>query len=107
MLGTPLRGFFLVGTTRDLVSHPRSLPVDNVKRSVGFFTDVDSAAVLGCRNPMGRFDPLDLCHHLIRGGIDDGEVMPDAVRLDDPQLRLLRGPPRKKTPCTEGSQPKL
>jgi hypothetical protein len=40
---------------------------------------------------MGRFDPLDLSHDLIRGGIDDVDVITGGVRLDDPQLRFLRG----------------
>jgi hypothetical protein len=40
---------------------------------------------------MGRFDPLDLSHHLVRGGIDDVDVIPGGVRLDDPLLQVLRG----------------
>jgi len=40
---------------------------------------------------MGRFDPLDLSHNLVRGGIDDVDVIPGGVRLDDPLLRALRG----------------
>jgi hypothetical protein len=40
---------------------------------------------------MGRFDPLDLSHHLIGGGIDDVNVVPGGICLDDPQLRVLCG----------------
>ena len=28
----------------------------------------------------------DLSHHLVRGGIDDGDGIPGKVRLDEPQL---------------------
>jgi hypothetical protein len=40
---------------------------------------------------MGRFNPLDLSNHLVRGGIDDVDVVPGGVRLDDPLLQALRG----------------
>ena len=65
--------------------------VENGERLVRLFTDVDPGAVGGHRNPMGCFDPLDLSHHLVRGGIDDVDVISGGVRLDDPQLRSLRG----------------
>jgi hypothetical protein len=67
------------------------LAVDDDERVPRFFADVDSAAVRGYRNPMGRFDPLDLSYHLVRGGIDDVDVIPGGVRLDDPLLHVLRG----------------
>jgi hypothetical protein len=33
---------------------------------------------------MARFDPLDLSYYLIRDGVDDVDVIPGGVRLDDP-----------------------
>src|SRR6266850_6721213 len=40
---------------------------------------------------MACFDPLDLSHYLIRDGVDDMDVIPGGVCLDDPQLRAWRG----------------
>jgi hypothetical protein len=40
---------------------------------------------------VGCFDSLDFSHHLVRGGINDVDVIPGGVRLDDPELRFLRG----------------
>ena len=55
------------------------------------FADVDFAVVGSDRNPVRRFDPLDLAHHLVGGGIDDVDVIAGGVRLDDSQLRSLGG----------------
>jgi len=51
---------------------------------------IDAAVVLCDRNAVGRLDPLDLSHDFVRDGIDDVDVIAGGVRLDDPQLRLLR-----------------
>src|ERR1700730_4905500 len=40
---------------------------------------------------MAHFDPCDLSHHLIRDGINDVDVDPGAVGLDNPDL-VRRGP---------------
>ncbi len=80
-----------VPAQRNLLGHLKGLAIDDGERLVRFLADVDSAAVGGDRDPVARFDSLDLSHHLVRGGVDDVDVIPGGVRLDDPQLRFLRG----------------
>src|SRR5882672_3182994 len=46
---------------------------------------------------MACFDPLDLSHYLIRDGVDDMDVIPGGVCLDDPQLRAWAASREKDT----------
>jgi hypothetical protein len=72
------------------LGHLERLPVDDGERFVRLLADVDSAAVGSDRHAVGRFDPLDLSHYFVCAGIDDVNVVSGRVRLDDPELRLLR-----------------
>src|SRR5262249_1451271 len=60
-----------VPAERDSFGRLQSLSVENGDCVVRLFADVDSAAVRGHHNPVGRFDPLDLSYHLIGGRVDD------------------------------------
>src|SRR5579871_7029659 len=70
--------------------HLKGFAVYNGDCVIGLFADVDPAVVRGHRDAVRRLDPLDLSHHLVGRGVDDVDVIPGGVRLDDPQLRLLR-----------------
>src|SRR5438876_2855378 len=72
-----------VPAQRNSFSLLKSLSVVNDERLVRLFADVDFAVVRSYRNPVRRLDPLDLSHHLVRGGIDDVDVLSGGVRLDD------------------------
>ena len=79
-----------VAAQRDFLDDLQGLRVDDVERTLRFVTDVDAAAVRGGPSSMVDLDPRDHPNHLVRSGIDDVDVVPCAVGLNDPDL-VLRG----------------
>ena len=92
LLGWPLSGILLDDLQR--------LRVDDVERALRFVADVDAAAVGRDAGAVVHLDPLDHADHLVGGGIDDVDVVPGAVGLDDPDLAAARS----ARPCTARSR---